>query len=256
MGWSSQAVLAQLVIIEGPNDGMFVYNGTPTLGNLIASTASQAGTDAEGNFYFAGETTYVNGVSQFVALNSAGGVLSWQTASAAGGPYAIQASFTLTNLPAANTLGLSANLLWVANPVLADSLWVPSADIPVGAAPTGAETWHSLNALGYSNSWADSGVNVAGQYRLIASPPRTVEIIGDLTVGTVTDGTLIATLPANYRPTHSQLIVNLQVPSGTPTNPGNMRLSVGTDGTIKSQGLAGLAAPNRIYFHDFISLDA
>jgi hypothetical protein len=58
MGWSSQIVLANLVIIEGPHDGLFVYNGTPAAGNLIASIAPAAGTDAYGNSYVGGITTY------------------------------------------------------------------------------------------------------------------------------------------------------------------------------------------------------
>lgn len=48
---SSGIVVANLVVVEGPDDGIFIYNGTPALGNLIISAASQAGVDAFGNSY-------------------------------------------------------------------------------------------------------------------------------------------------------------------------------------------------------------
>lgn len=54
MGWNSQVVIAQQVIIEGSDDGLFVYSGTPTTGNLIGSWASMAGTDDYENPYPAG----------------------------------------------------------------------------------------------------------------------------------------------------------------------------------------------------------
>lgn len=89
MGWSNQNVIAQLVIIEGENDGLFVYNGAPALGNLIASIASAAGTDESGNAYLEGITTYfAAGGSTFDAINLLGNDLNFvQSTSGAGGPY-------------------------------------------------------------------------------------------------------------------------------------------------------------------------
>lgn len=54
MGWTSQFFTT--IIIEGntPQTGIFIYNGTPVLGNLIGSWATTAGTDAFGNTYPAG----------------------------------------------------------------------------------------------------------------------------------------------------------------------------------------------------------
>jgi hypothetical protein len=51
MGWSSQAVIAQQVVIEGSADGLWVYNGAPAAGNLLLSIAAAAGTDPYGNTY-------------------------------------------------------------------------------------------------------------------------------------------------------------------------------------------------------------
>lgn len=58
MGWSSQVVIAQLVIIEGPDSGLFVYNGTPAAGNLVATVTAGPGTDQFGNTFFGGISTY------------------------------------------------------------------------------------------------------------------------------------------------------------------------------------------------------
>lgn len=46
------------LIAQGATGGMFVYAGTPAAGNLIASAAGQAGTDAQGNDYVAGIGAY------------------------------------------------------------------------------------------------------------------------------------------------------------------------------------------------------
>lgn len=71
MGWNTQAVIAQLVIIEGANDMLLVYSGTPAAGNLIASIANQQTTDSFGNNVDAGITTYNNTTGGTVQLNGA-----------------------------------------------------------------------------------------------------------------------------------------------------------------------------------------
>jgi hypothetical protein len=58
MGWSQQNIITNVVIIEGPDDGLFVYDGTPAAGNLVASIASVAGTDEFGNVYLDGLAAY------------------------------------------------------------------------------------------------------------------------------------------------------------------------------------------------------
>lgn len=52
--WSSQVVIANKVIIEGSNDYLLVYSGTPGPGTLIISIAPAAGIDPYGNFFPAG----------------------------------------------------------------------------------------------------------------------------------------------------------------------------------------------------------
>jgi hypothetical protein len=57
-GAATQTVRAQTVIVSGSNDGVFVYDGSPAAGNLIAAVAAQDGTDPYGNDYFAGIGVY------------------------------------------------------------------------------------------------------------------------------------------------------------------------------------------------------
>lgn len=87
MPWSSQAVLAQLIIIEGPNDGLFVYNGTPAAGNLVGSIAVTGGTDQFGNLYLAGEVTYTPAGPGFEACQNFGAQLTFYTAITEAGPW-------------------------------------------------------------------------------------------------------------------------------------------------------------------------
>jgi hypothetical protein len=59
-GVSNAIVTANKVIIYGAGGGLFVYSGTPALGNLIESITGAAGTDPYGNAYLAGNTYYAN----------------------------------------------------------------------------------------------------------------------------------------------------------------------------------------------------
>lgn len=77
MSWDSQYIVANQVIVEGGNDGVFVYSGTPALGNLIVSAAAMAGTDPYGNTYPAGLDVQNGGIvevdlggGRFVKLSS------------------------------------------------------------------------------------------------------------------------------------------------------------------------------------------
>ena len=102
------------------------------------------------------------------------------------------------------------------------------------------------------NSWANAAGNVTAQYRLVASPPNSVEIIGAISATTAT-ATTFATLPAGYVPASQQ-----QIPAGgtggvTASNvcyvqcdtAGNLTLNRGTTG-----------AANTYVFHGTIALDA
>lgn len=92
MGWNSEAVIAAIVIIEGGDDGLFVYNGTSAAGNLTASVAAAAGADEFGNAYLEGITNYTKVTSTlFRAVNLLDGNLQFFTAASAAGPWAFTA---------------------------------------------------------------------------------------------------------------------------------------------------------------------
>ena len=88
---STNIVVARRVIIVGPDDGLFVYNGVPPAGPLIVSVASVAGTDIYGNAYLAGVMSYGTVGPVFQASRLSGGGLDFLTATSAAGPYALEA---------------------------------------------------------------------------------------------------------------------------------------------------------------------
>lgn len=51
MGWSDQNIIAQIIVIEGSGDGLFIYNGTAELGNppILAAVAPGVTEDPFGN---------------------------------------------------------------------------------------------------------------------------------------------------------------------------------------------------------------
>ena len=51
-------VVANMVIVQGPDEGLFIYNGTPASGNLLATGTSTTGVDAYGNNYLTGLSVY------------------------------------------------------------------------------------------------------------------------------------------------------------------------------------------------------
>ena len=114
------------------------------------------------------------------------------------------------------------------------------------------ETWHTPT-LG--NSWTNSGQGPVMQYRHVAAPYNCLQLVGDLTGGTLTDGTVIFTLPAGYRPATGQTCP-FMVPG---TNAAaNMRFQVNTSGAVLIEGLSGLSAGPRVIIpaSTLISLDA
>jgi hypothetical protein len=63
--WTGQPVVTSLIIVEGgtSGSGIFVYSGTPALGNLIGSWTGAAGTDSYGNSYPEGLNVSVGTIS-------------------------------------------------------------------------------------------------------------------------------------------------------------------------------------------------
>ena len=81
---------AQFVAV-GSSGEILAYSSTPASGNLIASVSAANGTDAHGNAYLAGSTTYANDGSFWSAISNFGGVITWYKASSEAGPWTVEA---------------------------------------------------------------------------------------------------------------------------------------------------------------------
>lgn len=62
---------------------------------------------------------------------------------------------------------------------------------------TGLVGWQSITLL---NSWTNTAGYQPFSYRVVSSPPNSVQIVGTLTVGTTTNGIQIGLLPVRVRP--------------------------------------------------------
>ena len=120
------------------------------------------------------------------------------------------------------------------------------------ASPGTPEVWH---AMGLLNGWANVGGGaVAAQYRLLASPPNEVEVIGEISGGVITNGTNInSALPTGYQPVSTQTIT-IRLILGAGAAPILIYARVSATGQISLEGIP--AGTTRIAFHDTISLDA
>lgn len=113
-----------------------------------------------------------------------------------------------------------------------------------------AEVWHSATL---QNGWFnDAAPNVTCQYRRVASPPQSVQIVGTIKPGTKVDGTVLFNLPAGYRPASTQFFpvaTNASVAGGT-----TPQVQVNTNGDVKCYGCnVGLT---NIELNCMVSLDA
>lgn len=121
-----------------------------------------------------------------------------------------------------------------------------ASDVPLNASTAGVpETWH---AFAYSNGWTGTGAG----YRLVISPPHTVQLTGELTVGTKADGTLVATLPIGYRPiTAKDISVAVNSMAGAAAQ--SPHLAINTNGTIMCWGCS--AATGTVGLNGLFPLD-
>jgi hypothetical protein len=122
-------------------------------------------------------------------------------------------------------------------------LAVSTGTQPLAATVSGtAETWHYVGAgsglgTGFGTDWSNRGgtsppwAKIA--FRLLASPPSSVEIRGWAQASTDTASAALFTLPAGYRPASEQTIV------GWVNTPGN---GVPVTWNVTTAGLVQLAA--------------
>jgi hypothetical protein len=169
-------VIARRVIIVGPDDGLFVYDGTPGPGTLIASIASAPGTDPYGNAYDAGVTTYSGAPSDLLS-NLAAGKLTLSGPGAAR-PASVQWT------PAGNGLLLESGSTSVSESQSAINLQDGSSSIGVpviffsGITQNSAEYSYppSLDATGAEDTQALTAITAAiaatgyGKIRVLPGP--------------------------------------------------------------------------------------
>lgn len=104
---TSNIVRARLVIVSGPNAGVYAYSTSPpAFGSLISSDGiAVAGTDPYGNATLQGNSSYQSGAT-YSAVNMNGGQLRYYTAPGAGGPWTLIGSLVIP-LTGASTLVLN-----------------------------------------------------------------------------------------------------------------------------------------------------
>lgn len=112
-GVNQAVVIANKVIVFGASGGVFVYDPTPGLGNLIAS-ATDASTDPYGNATLPGVTGYSKSGGVFYAASmgpSLGGASAFTiwTSSSAAGPYTNQGGIAADS-SGNMTVGAAGNL--------------------------------------------------------------------------------------------------------------------------------------------------
>jgi len=224
-GVDSPVVLARRVIIFGPNDGLFVYNGAPRPGNGPIAWISNSLTDPYGNALIAQgivsfeSPTYTQlfGGQLVIGNTSAGAIADFLVNDS--GVLVLQGTAGVTSLAVAMPI---SQPLYASNP----------------SAFGTAETWHTA-VLG--NGWTGTA-----QYQL--QPDNTVAIrsLSSLGAGTLTNGTVLFTLPAAYQPSLAQVIPCLisAVGGGSAATGDSPYLQVGTDGTVEVFNVAVQVATN------------
>jgi hypothetical protein len=118
----------------------------------------------------------------------------------------------------------------------------------------GNATPGSWQQFSFANGWANLGAGfVVGQYRLVPSPLRSLQLIGFIKPGTRTVGTIITTLPVGYRPFYSHRpVVDWDVTTAGAETPA---LSFNPSGQL-SLAVAFPAAASFMYLNALIPLDA
>lgn len=108
------------------------------------------------------------------------------------------------------------------------------------------ETWHSLPAL--QGSWSTYPGTV-GKYRLVSSPPNSMQISAQFSPGNESNGFTVATFPVGYRPQSIKSIMATADVLGS----GSPRFLLGADGTFDCFGISFSAS--RIGVEQVVALD-
>ena len=115
------------------------------------------------------------------------------------------------------------------------------------------EAWHEIGATNepaFQNSWANEGTagNETAAFR--KTPQNGLRIKGYIDSGTATDGTVLFTLPAAYRPSSTSRIAGMFITGGSENS---YQLEFQPDGDVAIYGVSG-ASPV-LSLHACIELD-
>lgn len=245
------------------------YSGTPAAGNLIASVAAAAGTDAYGNKFLAGVASYTstsfaqvnNGqflcgamISGSPDVNDAGGIIT----SSGGGVLDVFGSATTTgtttNAPnlqfQAGDLSQATGSATAPFLSLTDALASSDVDLKLSGSLVKLNrsgvpyTWQTPT---YNTNWL-AGTTFNGntsyqalEYRLDAE--NNLHIVGAFKAGATAPVNPVFTLPVGYRPAASMPVWAQRNNAGTITSG---HLYVGSSGNVSVTGSSslGIAAGN------------
>jgi hypothetical protein len=232
-GWiirkDGSAEFNNVVIRDGSivSGSALYYQGTPALNTLVASISDVLFADAFGNVIQLGVTAYQVGDSgHWVSLE--GESVNFSGGGTVGGT---NTGNVTVNVPS------SANYLFISG-----GGFNSTGGTPANPSVLSTDTWHSMALL---HGWAE-GNAVQCQYRLVASPPNSVEVIGSLN-GAGETSAVFATLP--YIPASAQMVPAYD----TTVAATGIAVVCDTSGNLS---IVGSSLINRYTFHGFISLDA
>lgn len=96
--WTNQVTNLIILTETAGYSGLFGYNGTPAAGNLVLSATTSIGTDAEGNAFINGLTSYEEGTpTAWFATSLQGGFTSMWTATSYAGPWVLAGQINFDN---------------------------------------------------------------------------------------------------------------------------------------------------------------
>jgi hypothetical protein len=247
--------------------GLFIYDGTPALGNLIANISPTDGTDDFGNTYFGGIVTYTSGGGEFAALSTGNlllGLVSDGYATAglvglSGGEAIFLSSPQSGTSPDASTATLAAGdrtetpvngaffphwlidgALWVRDPMVAAqnnaNVWSPEE----WHAPTLNANWSSTTTFG-----TISGGLAAIRYRKDTENNVWVQGCFKAAAGASTS---VFQLPVGYRPqTDNNAIPVAFISSGG--TPGNAWAYISQAGNLNLNSQLGSAVTTNTTYY-------
>jgi len=221
---------------------LWYSTATPQANTLVESVSSVAGMDSAGNYVLAGHAAYHYSAVHFsfaVAVTDFG-VIWYSAAAGTLGPWTEVQSVIVNAV---------SGILTLSNAVIAGEL-TATGGTPASPSVISTDTWNAMSPL--LNSWAAIAGNVTNQYRLVASPPNTVEVIGTLDASSATS-TKFFTLPAGYVPA-SQQGFPVGTFSGSAAADNVPFLQCDTSGNLTIQQRT--ATQTSIRYHGLISLDA